>query len=63
MDSFSFETLLIMFGKFSQLKSNPQESINLQSIKNRIHNIIFSRYAQASGNVTSWRLILISKFS
>ena len=37
-------------------QSNPQESVNLQSIKNRIHNMNFSRYSEDSGNVTSWRL-------
>ena len=36
--------------------SDPQESVNLQSIKHRIHNRIFSRYAQDSGNITSWGL-------
>ena len=55
----------LKFGKFGHLKdgsqrclvqSNPQESANLQSIKNRIHNMVFSRYVQDSGNVTSWRL-------
>ena len=63
-DSISFEIILIIFGKFGHLKdgSNPQESVNLQSIKNRIRNMIFSRYAQDSGNVTFWRLTLISKW-
>ena len=41
----------LRFGKFGHLKdgshsflpqSNPQESVNLQSIKNRIHNMNFS---------------------
>ena len=41
-------------------QSDLQESVNLQSIKNRIHSIIFSRYAQDYGNVTSWRLVDIS---
>ena len=54
-----------MFGKFGHLKDgsqnclaspNPQESVNLKSIKNRIHNMTFSRYAQNSRNVTFWRL-------
>ena len=43
------------FGKFGHLKDvsqscmaqfNPQESANVQSIKNRIHKMIFSHYAQ-----------------
>ena len=60
-----FEILLIILGKFGHLKdgpqsclaqSDPQESVNLQSIKNRIHNMTFSRYAQGSGNITSWRV-------
>ena len=47
----------LRFGKFGHLKnvsqsflaqSNLQEPANLQSIKNRIHNIIFSHYAQES---------------
>ena len=55
----------LRFGKFCHLKdvsqsflaqSNPRESANLQSIKNRIHNMIFSHYAQESWNVTTWRL-------
>ena len=55
----------LRFGEFGHLEddsqsclacSNPQESVNVQSIKNRIHNIIFSCYTQDSGNVTSWRL-------
>ena len=61
-----------MFGKFDHLKDDsqscltsrvrkesvkkPQESVNLQLIKNKIDNMIFSRYAQDIGNVTSWRL-------
>ena len=58
---FFFEVQLIIFGKFGHLKdgpqscsanSDPQESVNLQSIKNRIHNIIINRYAQDSGNIT-----------
>ena len=62
--SFSFE-ISLMFGKFGHLKdgsqsclaySNPQESVNLQSIKNRIITWFSSRYAQDSRNVTSWRL-------
>ena len=60
-----FEILLIIFGKFGHLKdgsqsylvqSDPQESVNLQSIKNRIHSMTFSRYAQGFGNITSWRV-------
>ena len=52
------------FGKFGHLKdvslrclvqSYPQKSVNLQSIKNRINKMIFSRYAQDPRNVTSWR--------
>ena len=43
----SIFVLLIMSG---------QESVNLQSIKTRMNNMIFSRYAQDSENVTSWRL-------
>ena len=55
----------LKFGKLSHLKdsfqsclahSDSQESVNLQSIKNKIHKMIFSRYVQDSGNVTSWRL-------
>ena len=55
----------LWFGKFGHLKddsqsclaqSNLQESVNLQSFKNRIHNIIFSHYAQETWNVTSWHL-------
>ena len=53
------------FGKVSHLKdrsqsflaqSDPEESINLQSIKNRIHSMIFCCYVQDSGNMTFWRL-------
>ena len=53
------------FGEFGRLKdssqgflvcSDPQEPVNLQSIKSRVHNMIFSHYAQDSGNVTSWCL-------
>ena len=33
-----------------------KESVNMQSIKSRIHNIIFSRYTKDSGNVMSLRL-------
>ena len=45
----------LMFEKFGHLKdvsqsflaqSNPQESANIQSIKNIIHNMIFSHYSQ-----------------
>ena len=52
----------LCFGKFGHSKdgsqsclaqSDPQESLNLQSIKNRIHSMIFSRYAQDTGSVTS----------
>ena len=55
----------LMFGKFGHLKdrsqsflaqSDPEESVNLQSIKNRIHSMIFCCYVQDSGNMTSWRL-------
>ena len=55
----------LKFGEFGRLKdgsqsclhrSSPQASVNLQSIKNRIHNMIISRYAQDSRNVTYWRL-------
>ena len=54
-----------MFEKFGHLKdvsqsflaqSNPQESANIQSIKNRIHTMIFSHYSQEPWNVTTWRL-------
>ena len=54
-----------MFGNFSHLKdgsqsclaqSDLQESVDLQSIKNRTHDMIFNRYAQDFGNVTSWCL-------
>ena len=47
----------LRFGKFGHFKdvsqsflaqSNLQESANLQSIKNRIHNMIFSHYSQES---------------
>ena len=53
----------LWFGKLGRLKdgsqscltqSNPQESVNLQSFKNRIHDLVFSRYTQHSGNTTSW---------
>ena len=40
----------------SLAQSDPQESSNLQAIKNRIHNIIFSLCVQDSGNLTSWCL-------
>ena len=45
-------------GWFSEFlaQSNPQESVNLQSIKNSIHNLIFSSYAQDSRSVISWRV-------
>ena len=33
-----------------------QKPVNLQSIKNKVDSMIFSRYAQDSGNVTLWRL-------
>ena len=55
----------LRFGEFGHLKdssqccltqSDSQESVNLQSVKSRIHNMIFSRSAQHSGSVTSWRL-------
>ena len=55
----------LAFGKFDHLKdgfqsclacSNPQEFVDLKSIKNRIHNMIFIRYTQDSGSVTSWSL-------
>ena len=55
----------LRFGKVGHLKDGsqsclvqliPQETVNLQSIKNKIHDMIFSRYSQDSGNVTSWRL-------
>ena len=55
----------LRFGKFGHLKngfhsclvqSDPHESVNLQSIKNTIQNMVFSRYAQYSGHVTSWHL-------
>ena len=54
--------LLIMSGKFGYLKDGSEESVNLQSTKNRIHNMIFSSCSQDAGDVTSWRLALISKF-
>ena len=53
---------LLRIGEFGHLKSgshsclawsDPQESVNLQSIKNRIHNMIINHYAQDSRNVTS----------
>ena len=56
---------LLRTGEFGHLKSgshsclawsDPQESVNLQSIKNRIHNMIVTPYAQDSRNVTSWCL-------
>ena len=37
-------------------RSDPQEPANLQSVKNRIHNMIISLYAEGSRNVTSRRL-------
>ena len=37
-------------------KSDLQKPVNLQSIKNKVDSMIFSRYAQDSGNVTLWRL-------
>ena len=52
------------FGKFGHFKdssqsdlapSNPQKSLNFQSIKNGINSMIFSHYVQDSRNVTSWR--------
>ena len=52
----------LRFGEFDHLKngshscltrSDPQESVDLQSIKNTIHNMIISLYAQDSRNVTS----------
>ena len=47
-------------GWYSELsgsvQSNPQESVNLQLIKNRIHNMIFNLYSQDPGNLTSWSL-------
>ena len=52
----------LTLGKFRHFKygyqaslaqSDPQESANLQVIKNRIHNIIFSLCVQDSGNLTS----------
>ena len=55
----------LRFRKFGHLKngsqrflfeSDPEESVNLISIKNRIQSMIFSCYAQDSGYVTSWRL-------
>ena len=55
----------LRFGKVGYLKdgsqsclaqSNPQEPVNLQRIKNRIHIMVFSHYAQESWNVISWRL-------
>ena len=61
-----------MFGKFGHLKDGSrsclaqydyQESVNIQSIWNEIHNMTFSRFAQDSGNVTSWRLGDIIKTS
>ena len=54
-----------MFGKFVHLKdgsqscmvqSDSQESVNIQSIKNGMYNMISCRYAQDSGNMTSQRL-------
>ena len=51
----------LKFGKFGHLKdgfqsclaqSNPQGSVNLQPIKNRIHNSVFSHYSQDFENVT-----------
>ena len=55
----------LRFEKFDNLKdasqscltqSNPQEPVNLHSIKNRIHNMMFIHYAQESVNMTSWNL-------
>ena len=65
MDSIFLCNILIIFEKFGHLKDGPQsclaqsdlqESVNLQSIKNRIHKMIFSRYTQDSGNITSCRV-------
>ena len=65
MDSIFLCNMLIIFEKFGHLKDGPQsclaqsdlqESVNLQSIKNRIHKMIFSRYTQDSGNITSCRV-------
>ena len=53
----------LRFGKLGHLKddsqsclaqSDLQESVNLKSIKNRIHNMIFCHSAQDSGSVTFW---------
>ena len=55
----------LRFEKFDDLKdasqscltqSIPQEPVNLHSIKNRIHNMMFIHYAQESVNMTSWNL-------
>ena len=52
----------LRFGEFGHLKngshscltrSDPQESINLHSIKNTIHKMIISLYSQDFRNVTS----------
>ena len=37
-------------------KSDLQKPVNLQSIKNKVDSMIFSRYAQDSRNVTLWCL-------
>ena len=59
----------LRFGEFSHLKDgfqsslvwfDPRKSLNLQSVKSIIHNIIFSRYAQDPENVTSWPLVHIN---
>ena len=43
-------------------KSDLQKPANLQPIKNKFDSMIFSRYAQDSGNVTLWRLgVIVSK--
>ena len=55
----------LRFGKFVHLKDgsenclaqyNPQESVNMQSIKSRIHDMIFSRYTKDSRNVMPFLL-------
>ena len=55
----------LRFGEFAHLikhshnclaQSDPQESVNIQSIKNRIHNMTIRLYTQDSRNVTSWCL-------
>ena len=53
----------LIFEKFGHLKdgfqsclAHPQEYVNQQSMKNKIRSMIFTCYAQKSGNMNSWHL-------